>query len=326
MRIIVYGVGAVGGTIAARLAQTGTEVIGIARGAMLQAMQEQGGLTLVSVLGRHEAQFPVVDSPERITFRPDDTILMAMKSQDTEPALLALRAAGVTTQSVVCAQNGVANERAALRYFPNVCGMTVMLPGQYLTPGEVVAFGAPKLALFDLGRYPSGLGADTERLTTALERAGFGCFPQHEVMRSKYGKLLMNLGNIVGAAFGEAQRDGPWQARAKAEGRAVLTAAGIDFEDVGMGDPRRAEMKITEIPGFRREGSSSVQSLMRAAGSIETDYLNGEIVLLGRLHDVPTPVNAALCGVAARMIRERIPAGSFPQQEFAAMVEGRASR
>jgi lysophospholipase L1-like esterase len=34
--------------------------------------------------------------------------------------------------------------------------------------------------------------------------------------------------------------------------------------------------------------------LARATGSIETDYLNGEIAMLGRLHGVPTPVNALL--------------------------------
>ena len=45
------------------------------------------------------------------------------------------------------------------------------------------------------------------------------------------------------------------------------------------------------IEGVRREGGSSWQSLARGPGSIEADYLNGEIVLLGRLHGVPTPAN-----------------------------------
>jgi 2-dehydropantoate 2-reductase len=36
---------------------------------------------------------------------------------------------------------------------------------------------------------------------------------------------------------------------------------------------------------------------------VETDYLNGEIVLVGRLHGVLTPVNAALCRLAAEQAR-----------------------
>ena len=49
-------------------------------------------------------------------------------------------------------------------------------------------------------------------------------------------------------------------------------------------------------------GGSTFQSLSRGT-STEVDHLNGEIVLLGRLHDVPTPANALLqetCRVLAR--------------------------
>ena len=63
-------------------------------------------------------------------------------------------------------------------------------------------------------------------------------------------------------------------------------------------------MGVDEIAGRPRAGSSSWQSLARGTGAIETDYLNGEIVLLGRLHGVPTPLNAALCAVAGRYARQ----------------------
>ena len=59
-----------------------------------------------------------------------------------------------------------------------------------------------------------------------------------------------------------------------------------------------------------RPGASSWQSLARGTGSIEADYLNGEIVLLGRLHGVATPVNAALQRLAnhgrARAVGRRV--------------------
>ncbi len=42
MRIIVYGVGAIGGVLAGALARSGAEVIGIARGRMLEAVQQKG--------------------------------------------------------------------------------------------------------------------------------------------------------------------------------------------------------------------------------------------------------------------------------------------
>ena len=45
------------------------------------------------------------------------------------------------------------------------------------------------------------------------------------------------------------------------------------------------------VHGAEHRFSSTWQSLQRGTGRIEVDYLNGEVVLLGRLHGVPTPVN-----------------------------------
>jgi 2-dehydropantoate 2-reductase len=79
-----------------------------------------------------------------------------MKSQDTTKRCMALRAAGVRDQPIFCLQNGIANEPMALRLFPNVHGVTVMMPATYTVPGVVVCHGTPKLGLFDIGRFPSG--------------------------------------------------------------------------------------------------------------------------------------------------------------------------
>lgn len=319
MRIIVYGVGAVGGTIAARLALSGVEVAGIARGAMLDAIRA-GGLALTTSGGTETAHFPCYADPAELEIGDDDVILLTMKSQDTEGALERLRAAGAYRQPVVCAQNGVVNERMALRYFPNVYGMVVMLPAQFTTPGAVECFGAPRLGVFDVGRYPRGSDAVADRLSVLLNGAGFDCAPHDDVMVNKYGKLLLNVGNMVGAALGTPARFGSWYDAARQEAAAVYQAAGITYGDVDFGSARRDLMQVVDIPGRERTGSSTLQSLLRGTGSIEADALNGEIVLLGRLHGVPTPVNAALCRVAGRMVAENIAPGAFPEAELAALV------
>ena len=76
-----------------------------------------------------------------------------------------------------------------------------------------------------------------------------------------------------------------------------------------------------EIEGARARGGSTWQSLARGTGTIETDYLNGEIALLGRLHGVPTPVNAALQAIAPGW-RERRRAGLDVAAEIEAEVGG----
>ena len=68
----------------------------------------------------------------------------------------------------------------------------------------------------------------------------------------------------------------------------------------------------------RRLGGSSTQSLARGTGSIETDWLNGEIVLLGRLHGVPAPANAWFLDLSARLVREGRKPGEIPVAEVEA--------
>jgi 2-dehydropantoate 2-reductase len=318
MRIIVYGVGAIGGTVAAALKLSGQPVIGIARGTQLAALQANG-LLLRTPDKTERAVFPCVGDPSEIDVRSDDLILLTMKTQDTLPALERLRAAGVVEQPIFCVQNGVANERFALRRFREVHGVTVMMPATLPTPGEVSAFSTPRHGIFDIGRYPRGSNEHDARLAHALETGNIAAFVTPDVMQSKYGKLLLNLGNIVEAALGVDADRKPFVSLLQREAEAVLQAAGIAWHDVGSSDPRRdALMRYAAVEGVPRSGGSTTQSLARGAGSVETDYLNGEIVLLGRLHGVPTPANTFFLDLSARMVREKLKPGAIPVAE----VEG----
>ena len=71
-------------------------------------------------------------------------------------------------------------------------------------------------------------------------------------------------------------------------------------------------MHVQPVNGEYRGGGSSWQSLARGTGSIETDYLNGEIVLLGRMHGVPTPANTLMQRVANEQARLGAPPKSVP--------------
>ena len=314
MKFVVYGVGAIGGVLAAKLALAGEEVTGIARGPQLEAIR-RSGLLLRTPDGEQTVRFGAAGDPEEIQFAPDDVVIMSMKTQDTPLALQRLRAAGVTTQAVVCAQNGVTNERFALRRFPNVYAMTVILPATYIAAGAVNAFGAPHAGLLDLGRYPSGTDEAAARIAAALTRAGFVSDVDPEIMQSKYGKLMQNLANIIEAALQPGDH-GEIIKAARDEATAVYAAAGIGWRDVGLDSPRRQTLvQMQPIAGADRVGSSTKQSLVRHTGSIETDYLNGEIVLLGRLNDVQTPVNAYFSALAQRMIGEKLKPGSLAAAE-----------
>ncbi|HVM08677.1 MAG TPA: 2-dehydropantoate 2-reductase N-terminal domain-containing protein [Acidimicrobiales bacterium] len=321
-RYVVFGAGAVGGTIGAVLANAGREVAVIARGRHGEVLRERG-LTFRQPSGTTVVRFALVaGDPTGVDWRPDDVVVLAMKTQDTTSAVDALADVAPATVSLVCAQNGVENERIVLRRFADVHGMCVMLPASHLEPGVVVAHGAPAPGILDVGRAPGGADATDHQVAADLTEGGFSSVAQPAILRWKYAKLRMNLGNAFDAACADTGLMRDVVGRARREFEACVDAAGIDVASPSEDAERRGDlMRIAPVEGHERQGGSSWQSLARGLGSIEADYLNGEVVLLGRLHGVATPVNAALQRVARRMAVERRPPRSMAADEMLAEIE-----
>ena len=63
-------------------------------------------------------ELPAAADPAELGVGAGDVVLLATKSQDTAGALAALRRAGAVEVPIVCLQNGVENERVALRRSP----------------------------------------------------------------------------------------------------------------------------------------------------------------------------------------------------------------
>src|SRR4029077_5054922 len=126
-----------------------------------------------------------VDHPARLDLQPDDVVFLAMKGQHTGDALRALAEAAPPDIAVVCAQNGVANEREALRYFAGVYAMCVMCPASHVEPGVVEASSEPITGLLDLGCYPAGVDDRAVAIAAALERSTFESVPRADIMRWK---------------------------------------------------------------------------------------------------------------------------------------------
>jgi 2-dehydropantoate 2-reductase len=321
VRFVVYGAGAIGGVVGGRLAQHGHDVVLIARGDHHDAIRDRG---LRLATPDHETltlSVPVVSHPARIDFRDDDVVLLAMKSQHTGEALNALAATAPASVAVVAVQNGVANEPTALRLFEAVYGVCVVCPALHLEPGVVEAHAAPLSGILDIGRYPHGVDERTEAVAAAFRASTFESVARPDIMRWKYGKLLNNLGNAVDALCGPDPASRPLQRWAWEEGAACLTAAGIDAVTPEEDATRRGDhFQWGGSAARSRPGASSWQSLARGTGSIEADYLNGEIVLLGRIHGVPTPVNLLLQRAAARAARDGLRPGSLRADDLIQMV------
>jgi len=315
MRFVVMGAGAVGGVVGGRLAQHGHDVVLVARGAHRDAIAADG-LLIRSPDSEVRVPVPVVGHPEELDLSVDDVVLLTVKGQDTRAALDAL-AGGPPDLAIACLQNGVDNERQVLRRTPNAYAVPVMLPATHLQPGVVDASSSPVTGILDIGRYPSDVDGRAEAISAAFGSSTFSSMTQPAVMRFKWSKLLMNLGNALEAAIGPIGRSSEFYAAARVEAEAVLAAAGVDCASLEEDTARRGDLiSLRPIAGQRRGGGSSWQSLARGTGSIEVDQLNGEIVLLGRLHRVATPVNALLQGVANELARGKAAPGLLTEDEL----------
>ena len=326
-RFVVIGAGAVGASIAAELHRAGVDTFLVARGAQLAALREDG-LSYVRPDGTHRLRIPVGTETD-LTDR--DILVLATKTQDTEAAVRewawrpVKRSDGTTGTAaadlpIVTLQNGLDNERTALRSFANVIGGVVWIPATYVVPGEVVNHADPVPAVLWLGRYPSGAGAGADRIAAGLRRGGFTVNEVGDIAGHKAAKLLGNLVNGLDALYRpSALRDAALE-RLRAEGRAVYAAVGItpvDRPPSGFG--------AVEIPGYARAGNSTRQSLARGA-STEIDFLSGEIVLLGRLYGVPAPANAAVQARLHRAVAEETAPGSLDDADLAAILPAASAR
>lgn len=302
MGYVVYGAGAIGGVVGGRLFQAGLDVTVIARGPHLEALRARG-LRIESPAGSATVPIPAVGHPGEVDWSTDAVVLMAVKSQQTASALAELAVAAPVATPIVCLQNGIANEPAALRIFPNVHGVCVMCPAGHLEPGVVQAWSTPTTGLLDVGRFPRGRDRTSHLVARDFAAATFSSMVVDDIRRWKHRKLLTNLGNVVEAVCGPHQRGSPLVGVLVSEGDAALAAAGLDVATADEDRRRRGDLlRLGEIAGRTRPGGSSWQSVARATGDIETDYLNGEIVRLGRMHGVPTPANELLQILARELV------------------------
>jgi 2-dehydropantoate 2-reductase len=320
VRYVIIGAGAVGGSLGACLSASNHNVVLVARGSHYEAIRDHG-LRFETPDSVEVVPVPAVSDPADARITADDVVLLAVKSQDTEGALNSLVGNAPLDTPIVCLQNGVENERVALRRFAYVYGGMVIVPATYLSPGTVSVGSSPTLGICDVGAYPSGSDEITKDLAAALVASRWSSEAVHDIMRIKYGKLLENLSNALQIALGLDQRNSDVGTVVRDEGVACLEAAGIDYaSNSEMRERRARSLSARPVSGQTHVGASTWQSVARGTGSVETDYLNGEIALLGRLHGIPTPANALLQAVSADVASGRRASGSMSEEEFRAAL------
>ena len=320
MRYIIYGAGGIGSIMGGHLARTGHDVILIGRPGHVSVINNNG-LRLITPTGTHVLRIPAVTSPSQIDFATGDVIFLCMKGQDTELALKDLKKVA-EDMPVFCFQNGVRNEEIAIRYFSGVYGIMVQVGAVYLTDGEVIARRDPP-GWYIIGRYPEGTDELTEAVAEELRTAGYFIRTTVDIMPYKWGKLIGNLNNAVGAITnGDRESMRPIYNAVFQEAQAIVQKAGIKW--ISQEQVTRDWPEITApLHGqLNTEAQSSTwQSLARHQGNVETEFLNGEIVRVAKKHGLQAPINEKLVKISQEMAANHEPPGKYTPVRLSEILE-----
>jgi 2-dehydropantoate 2-reductase len=321
VRYVIVGAGAIGGVIAARLHEHGSEVVVVARGDNYEKIRTRG-LELRSPDATSLVALSAVASMRELNWRDDDTAIIAVKSQSTLEVISELSTVAPSSINIICAQNGVENERVALRYFAHTYAMCVMCPASYLSPGVVELYASPVAGVFDVGQWPRGVDEHATTFADEFTSAQLISDAVSDIELLKWGKLLSNLLNSVEALCEPDALRSDLARETYDEAVRVMAAVGISADEAAERARQRSSLvSYHQIEGRDRGGGSSWQSLARGTGDIETDYLNGEISLTGRLHAVATPFNDLLAREARRTANGRLAPGSRSAAELLALAK-----
>jgi thiosulfate/3-mercaptopyruvate sulfurtransferase len=329
---VVIGAGAIGVTLAAELQRAGNSVVLVARGAQLQAAREVG-ITYARPDGARILTVPVAGRPDEVALGEGDVLLLATKTQDAgeaiaiwaqQPTTLAdgsVSTAGATLP-LLTTQNGLETERLALRHFKTVFGGVLLLPATYVKPGVIVAPGAPAVGIAYIGAYPDREHPRIESIARELRRAAIETTAVSDISRWKQAKLVAAGTFVLDALYLATPLRDRAAALLREEAHDVLAAAGMQPADLRPpGANSQTKLEIREVAGYEYGGTSTWQSLSRA-GSLETDYINGEIVLLARAAYRTAPAHEAVTarihaaareGLSPRALDDHDLLATFPQ-------------
>jgi 2-dehydropantoate 2-reductase len=353
MRVAIVGAGAIGCFLAARLSEGGHAITLVGRRAQVEAVND-GGL-LLTERRRTPRRYRLRAVPA-LAEQPD-LVLLTVKTQDVAQACRDIRPF-VAGTPVVAMQNGIQGDHLAAEVLGRevVVGAVVMCAASYLYPGEV-AVQFPGWLI--VGEPFGAVGPRTRAIAGVLGSAVPTYLTRH-LARVRWSKLISNLNNALCAATGLSLAEvaraayGPTLAvRLMKEGSMVARAAGIGLDHglYGLSPralrqdpnaaliallqatmaavlpvlPERVAEKVIATAGRSRLGSLAVrgstwQSIARGRPS-EIDYLNGEIVRLGRRLGLPTPWNSHVVDVVHeverahtfRRIEELLPPAASPR-------------
>lgn len=301
MKVLVFGLGALGTVYSCLLKEQGHQVSGLDREEVANAVREQG-VMVQGIWGAHQAHLDqILTGVDQLAGQDYDLLILTVKSYETE-AVAQQIAQFISPQTyILLAQNGYGNfEAAAQSISPDR-----LILGRIIFGAETTQLGASKVTVIAddviIGSPANLVDRQVlEKFSQACNAAGIPTRTSAEVMKFVWAKIIYNsalnpLGAILEVPYGKLAENIHTQELMDSiitEIFAVLAAHGqaTPWPDA---DAYRQAFYGQMIPTTALHHASMLQDIQRGRRT-EIEALNGAVVRLGRDYGVPTPVNAII--------------------------------
>ncbi|WP_342069024.1 2-dehydropantoate 2-reductase [Yoonia algicola] len=317
MKICIFGAGAIGGYMGAKLAQAGADVSLVARGPHLKAMRENG-LRLIEESG--ETTVKVTASDNAADLGPQDYVIVTLKAHSVPPVVPKMRPLIGDNTTIVSGVNGV-----PWWYFHKIGGplegtrLETVDPGNAQWDGfgpdrvlgcvvypaaEVIAPGVVKHIegnRFSLGEPDGSKSERALALSKALSAAGLKAPVRPKIRDEIWVKLWGNLSFNPISALTHATLDVLCTDPGTREvARNMMLEAQAIAEKLGVKFPIDVDRRIQGGADVGAHRTSMLQDLDQGR-PMEIDALVGSVKELGRVTETPTPtIDTVLALVALR--------------------------
>lgn len=319
MNICIYGLGAIGGLMGARLAASGASVSAVARGATLEAVRQRGLELVEEIDGQERRRHVPISAHERPEdLGPQDLVILSVKTTALPVVARAIAPLLGPQTTVLSAMNGVpwwffhglnqapANLRlecvdrdgllSSTIPAAQVLGCVTHLSAAVDGPGVVRHIAGNRLIIGE----PLG-GAQTPRARRAIELLRQASFDveeaasiQQEVWFKLWGNMTVNPISAITGATGDRILDDELV-------RNFMSRCMLEAAEIG----RRIGLPINAEPDSRHAvtrklGAFRTSMLQDVASSkpVELDALVGSVLEIARQVQVSTPNLDALFGLS----------------------------
>lgn len=321
MKICVFGAGAIGGYMGAKLAQAGADVSLVARGPHLAAMRENG-LSLIE--GDETVTVPVRAEEDPAALGPQDYVIVTLKAHSVPPVVGRMQPLIGDHTTIVSGVNGVPwwyfhkiggtlegtrlstvdpDDAQWNGFGPDrVLGCVVYPAAEVPEPGTVRHIEGNR---FSLGEPDGSKSERAQKMSEALTAAGLKAPVRPRLRDEIWVKLWGNLSfNPISALTGATLDVLCTDPGTRPVARAMMVEAQTIAEKLGVKFPINVDRRIDGGAAVGAHRTSMLQDL-EAGRPMEIDALIGSVQELGRITETPTPTIDTVLGLVKLQAKSR---------------------